>query len=276
MNELPPTLPHVAPAPRRPLRGFAPVFAFGFRRVVRRRKVLLLTILVLGIGALVGYAIAVEGSSLKRLAKIFDRAILAFGLPLVALVLAADGFAVEVASRTLVYHLVRPVSRVTLFLARFLAGVIPGVIVAWLFLVVIVLVSGTPVDAKVWISLPVTAVAATLTLGAVYYTLGALFKHGLVIGLVYTFVFETLLTSVPGTMQKLSVMYHVRSLHHHMTEGSLPKIKPPSSRNMLMAQIEQLQDAPAHETALILLGITAVALAIGAWAISRRDWALKD
>lgn len=271
--------PFPTPAPRGlrpPLAGFVPVFTWGVARVLRKKKLLLVAAIATGLGALIGNVIGDGADPLRDLARVLDRHILTFGLPLIALVLVGEGFTYEVQARTLVYHLVRPVSRTTVYLARFFSGALPAAAVALLLLAVLVLTSRAPVDARVWLSLPVTAGLGTLALGAVYYALAALLRHGLIAGLIYTFVVETLISSVPGSMQKLSVMFYVRSLHHGLTAGSLPVIPPEIQQNPLLRAATQVSEVGTAQAALTLLGIAGVGLALGAWRVATRDWALKE
>ena len=282
MNEpVAPPLP--APGPRGarlPLAGFAPVFVWGIARVLRRRKLVLVAVVVGALGILVGRQLVGPtldaSSSLFKLARVLDRSVLTFGLPLIALVLVGEGFTYEVQSRTLVYHLVRPVSRTTVFLARFFSGALPAAAVALLLLVTLILSSGADAGAEVWWSLPVTAGLGTLALGAVYYGLAALLRHGLIAGLIYTFVVETLISSVPGSMQKLSVMFYVRSLHHGLTEGALPVVPPEIQQNPLLQAATQVSESGTTQSIVTLLAITAFALGLGAWRVATRDWALKE
>ena len=282
MNEtVVPPLP--APGPRGtrlPLAGFVPVFVWGITRVLRRKKLVLVAIVVGALGILVGrqlVGVSLDASnSLFRLARVLDRSVLTFGLPLIALVLVGEGFTYEVQSRTLVYHLVRPVSRTTVFLARFFSGALPAAAVALLLLVTLILASGADVGAEIWWSLPVTAGLGTLALGAVYYGLAALLRHGLIAGLIYTFVVETLISSVPGSMQKLSVMFYVRGLHHGLTEGALPVVPPEIEQNPLLQAATQVTESGTTQSIVTLLAIAAVALGLGAWRVATRDWALKE
>lgn len=264
-----------SPSPRLPLAGFLPVFWWGLTRVLRRKKILLVALAVVGFGFLIGRNLG-DHRTLDHLALVLDRAVLRFGLPLVALLLVAEGFTVEVQSRTLVYHLIRPVSRITVFLARFFSGVVPAAAVSLLLLATLVVSSGAHLDVRTWASLPATALMASLALGAVYYALAAILRHGLVAGLIYTFVVETLISSVPGSMQRLSVMFHVRSLHHALTAGALPVVPPEIEDTPLLQGASRIAEGGAWDSVLVLLAVTAAALAVGAWRVARRDWALKD
>ncbi len=276
MNDAP-AHPDLLPERRRrfgPLAGFAPAFGWGLVRVVRWRRVLIFGGVACGLALLLGGQVARAHHPARELARVLDRAILTFGLPLVALFLASEGYAMEVHGRTLVYVLARPVRRATFFVVRFLAGWIPAAVVSVAVLLVLWLASGVaPTGTAAW-SIPVTAVLASLALGSIYYALGALFKHGLIAGLVYTFVIETLLSSVPGAMQKYSVMFHVRAVHDHLTAGVLPVVHGPQA-SVELVPIGVTASSPG-ESVVTLLVIAAVALSLGAWRTARRDFSLKD
>jgi len=271
-------LPLPASSPTAMLRrghGFLPVFTFGLVRVVRWSRVLLVAAGSAGLGAVVGFEASRTDRPAEALAVVLDRGVLAFGLPVVTLLLAGEGFAFETHARTLVYHLVRPVSRVTVFLARFLSGWVPSALASLALLLAVVLASGVAFPAHAFPGLAATAALATLTLGAIYYTLGALFRNGLVAGLVYTFVVETLVSSVPGAMQTFSVMFQVRSLAHHATAGVLPSA-PAAEGTSILPGATLVADATPTGAAVALLLVAAIVLAVGAWRTARRDFALKD
>ena len=256
--------------------GFVPVFAWGLRRVVRWRKVLLVGVLAVAGGVLIGWLVHKADDPAAMLARVLDRGVLTVGLPLIALLLAGEAYAFEVQSRTLVYHLVRPVSRATVFLARFFSGYLPAALVAAAFLTAIYVASGVAFSPRAWGSVLVSAGLGVLALGAIYYTLAALLKHGLVAGLIYTFVVETLVSSVPGSMQKLSVMFQVRSLSHWLTAGVLPAVPPPKRRSMFDLTARAIEDSSPTEAAVALLLIAGAVLAFGVWRVRRQDFALKD
>ena len=92
---------------------------------------------------------------------------------------------------------------------------------------------------------------AALALGAVLLVLATLLRHGLVAGLFYAFVVEAMLASVPGTMQKYSVMFHVRSLHHGLTAGWLPDALPDAEGAGFLTLL-QVDYSPPGEAALVL------------------------
>ncbi len=289
----------------RVLEGFGPSFTWGVRQACRWKRLLVVGLLAVAVGAIVGTSIAesaVPPDQYRRwwhrdaphlLAKHLDEEIFRVVLPLCALLLIGGGFSREVHQRTLVYHLVRPVSRTTVFLSRYLAGIIPAAAVAILMISTACLTSGVELPASFWFSVPLTATAGVIAIGAVYYTLGALFRRGMVAGLIYTFVLENLFGSVSGSIQRLSVMFHVRSIHHSLNEETFLSMSNSlrrqrewelevSARSIaqgaerLIMESEKLSfETPG--TALTVLGCLTVALiALGAWRVSRKDYPLKD
>jgi hypothetical protein len=289
-----------ATAPRRllPFARFAPVFAWGLRFSLRSRRFLAAT----GLCALVGALLGSEGSpgrigtrraydAARSLSEVLDAAIFPYALPLLALVLLAQGYAREVSDRTLVYHLVRPVSRRTVFLARFASGLVAAVVATLVLVAALLATSGVGLPLGTIAAILTTAVVTVTVTGAIYYTLGAIFRFGAIAGLVYTFVVESFLAGARGTMQTLSLTYHVKSLHHRWTDDVLGEMfrnarstthdavsgaLSAGGVNPLLVAAERIgYEAPGR--ALLVLGvIAAAALAIGMVHVSRRDFALKD
>jgi hypothetical protein len=123
-----------------------------------------------------------------------------------------------------------------------------------------------------------------MALGAVYYVLSALFRRGLIVGLIYTFVIEGIVANLPGTIQKFSVGYFLKSLYHGMTDAAF------AERSEQVARITRegrtigegitaallIPYEPPGTAALALVAVAVALLAIGAWRIARRDFALKD
>jgi hypothetical protein len=149
--------------------------------------------------------------------------------------------------------------------------------------------NGAPLGAKTVAALALAAAIGVATLGAVYYALAALFRRGLIAGLVYTFLLEGLFQFLPGSMQKLSITHHVRSLAHRWTDGSFAALSESVRRVVERASrsvdqpVQQLFGKPAPEpwsevsTVLVLcLVLVLASLVLGGRAVERRDYPLKD
>jgi len=279
-------------APRRamraPLSGFGIVVGQGLREALRPKRLLFTLVLALGLAAAIAFGAKAESERPFRAGFLFqiwealDLWVLQILLPLFALILVGPVYSREVRQRTMVYHLVRPVSRTTVFLARYVSGVIPATAFGMLLCLGIVAFAGTNTPPETWTALPLVAFFAALVLGAIYCTLGAIFKRGLIAGLLYTFMMEVVVAGLPGNIQTLSVRFHLRSLYHGLLDapfaertrdvaGALSNKQ--SASNPLVEAVPF--DAP--ETALlVLLGVSAVILFLGVLHVRGRDFALKD
>jgi ABC-type transport system involved in multi-copper enzyme maturation permease subunit len=283
--------PDAAHAPLPLLHGFAPAFGWGLRRGMRATRFRSALILAGGIAALAGYVSTKTGDAPRHLWTVLESALLGMVVPLVALGVVGAGFGEEIQEQTLVYHLVRPISRRTLFLARFAAGAVPGMIAAAAIPIAAVLVSGVKLPASVPVLSALVFAAGALVVGSIYFTLAAVFQRGLVAGLVYTFLAEGLFQFLPGSIQNLSLMHHVRSLFHHAIDADfaplsarivddmakrLPRPKADDPSGMLFRKATQEPWTDTGTAILICVVVAAVALWIGARAVRRRDFALKD
>lgn len=287
---LPPT-----PSPRRDagvrwLEGFPVVFGWGLRRGFSGGRFRWIAGVVVGFGALLGLLLAQNLSPTLALWEFLDRGAIGVAVPLVALALVGRGYAEEVADQTLVYHLVRPVSRTTVYLGRFVAGAAPGVAAAAAMVLALLLASGVALDATSYVATAGVAALGALTVGAVYYALAAILRRGLVAGLVYTLVVEGLFQFLPGATQKLSLMHHVRSVLHRWTDADFAArsrevaerlrnaAAPLAPRGRPPAMLERAPEVWTQtDTALLVCGVVfLVAILVGAGSVKRRDYALKE
>ena len=293
MTHTPPRLP-----PPRPLAGFVPVFGWGLRLTCRWTRMLGIGLPTLGLCVLLARGL-VGARHFDRpkdawldLWILLDEGLLAYVLPLIALLTIASGLRVEIGRKTMVYHLVRPVSRTTLFLARFASGVLPATVIGTLALAATCLASGLSIPGTLWLALPATAFVSAVAVGSFYYLVTTLFRGGMIIALVYTFVFEGLFAGSRGAMQKLSIMFHVRGVHHGLTDAVFsersenvvkaldPKLDLTKVDWTSVSAFQELQervayDAPATAFAICVC-IAATMLVFGIWRIGRRDFPLKD
>ncbi len=284
------------------LAGFVPAFTWGLRLAFRRRRFFVVLILAIGMGAFLGFNIvntgarwSTDGRLDRRLWHMLDGISIQFLMPLCALVFVAGGFSREVSDRTLVYHLVRPVRRHTIFLARYAAGLVPGAIVMACMLAALLMGSQRPIPASFWTAILPFSLFGMMALGALYYTLAALFRRGAIAALAYTFVIEGLLEGRRGSTSDLALTHHIRALKRDLMDA--PLLERSTELRDHLARVQGLQmpergdsayemftkaaeEAPTYGSAgqaiLVLVIVTACLLAFGAWRISRKDFPLKD
>ena len=271
-----------------PLARFGVAFGWGLRRAIRTRKFTVVFALSALAGAGLGAALAGQHDPANELWGFINFGVLGTAVPLIALALVGGGYGEEIQDQTLVFHLVRPVSRMTVYVARYAAGVLPGAICAAAMAVLAVLLSGVHLPAETLLLPAGVAVLGVATVGAVYYALASLFRRGLVAGLVYTFVVEGFFQLMPGSIQRLSLTHHVRSVFHQVCDGAFavlsprvqsavaareaPHLEAPSSFRAAFAEPWTSITSALAICACVIVG----SLLLGAWTIRRRDFALKD
>lgn len=184
-----------------------------------------------------------------------------FLAPLLTLIYATSAFGDEREDRTLVYLLTRPLARWRIYLAKGL-GVLPLVLIIVLgAFLALCSVGGEPGKNLMVRFLP------GLTLGTIAYTalyllFGAIAPRPLIMSVVYTFLVETLVGNMPGTLKRMALSYHTRCLL--FDAGKDIGVAPYSPRHFLPIS------TPA--ATWVLIGAIAVCVLWGAIAFQRREY----
>ncbi len=181
-------------------------------------------------------------------------------LPLVAVFVGAAVIADEVDERTLPYLLLRPVPRPAIVLSKMLAGVITlGLILTLsLFCTWVVLVADPDsggMSANISVLLSGQAV---LLLGLVaylpFFTLfGGLMKRPVLVGLLFIFGWERLVSALPGSIRLFSIAHYL-----HVLFPSMPQAGGQDLRAAIFGAIIPVREISDAAAVLIALGIAAV------------------
>jgi ABC-type transport system involved in multi-copper enzyme maturation permease subunit len=188
---------------------------------------------------------------------------LGFLLPLFSLSFAAGSFGHERESRSLVWLMTRPLPRSSVYLAKFLGG-LPwclGLTVGGFGLLCL---AGGETGRKAFVLYAPAVFAGSLAFAAIFHLFGALFSRPAIVGLLYAFFFETLLSElpIPGTLKRLSINYYTRCLLYSAAEGE----NVPTESSSLFVPV-----SPTTAWA-VLLGATVVLTALGMWLFSRSEY----
>lgn len=182
-------------------------------------------------------------------------------LPVLSLIYATAALGEERDERTLVYTLIRPLSRYRVYVAKGL-GILPMVLLAGLGGYALMCRCAGPEGPILWnLFLPAIA-RGCIAYTSLFLLFGALFPRPLVFAVCYSFFCETLLGNMPGTIKRLAISYHCRCL---MFDSGAPYgIEPASS----------LQFLPISGSAAAWsLDLASVALlAIGAYFFHRKEF----
>ena len=260
------------------LRTTGILFRAHLVRTLRTRRCLVATLLCLapvGFTCLIATVAHFEGPPPKDLViGILWNMLVQIITPLVALAYGSAVLAEEIEDRTITYLFTRPLERAAILLGRWLAALVPllGALALSAGTVLAILGNLGTEEGVPWKpdAFERDLVLAVLLGGTVYSAIfaaaGALFRRPVLLGLGYTFVYELLLGSLPGSNQKATVQYYLRSY----LLGGDESLREVFQNNM--ALIDLVEPAAAlRMLTYILVG----ALALGAWRLAKREYVLS-
>jgi len=169
-------------------------------------------------------------------------------LPLVMLLLGTAALGNEVADRTLVYLVTKPLPRWRIAVPKLVAAVaVGGVPVAMSAALAVALIQQGDAGGAAATGAGVLAGAAAY--GAIFTWAGLATRHALVLGLGYVFVWEAALAAYLDGIRFLSVRRFTLALVHGLDEARLARIDPSPGAA-----------AAAVAVAVVLVGFTALAV----------------
>jgi ABC-type transport system involved in multi-copper enzyme maturation permease subunit len=195
--------------------------------------------------------------------------LLSFVVPMLGVSLGVGVVADEAEGRTITYPFTRPIPRPALFLGRWLATLV----------CVLGLVAGSTlllaVGASFREAIPPTDIIGQLMVaalvGVAVYSLGAavigvLFKRGLIVALGYAFAIEVLLASLPGSSQKMTLQYYLRSI---FLDGGIEGFDPGGF-------LDPETMADPRSSLIRIAVVAAFLLVLGVWSITRKQFVLSS
>ena len=255
------------------------VFAFSVRLVRRAKKMKVFAVLsLLPVLLAVVFrlnAMASPGRGFDGLA-VFGNIIVAFGLQFLILILAlfygTSVVSEEVEGKTLTYLTTRPLPKKSIILGKYAASV----------LVLLVLVLGSTLASFIILCAdrldygPAWSFfgksLAAFALGVLGYTafftfIGTFLKKSVLFGFFFSFGWENVVQYFPGSTQKLTFMHYLKSL--------LPGVGDTSS-GVLQFLMFRLDPSPAGLAVAVLLGLTAVFLALACRLFARKEYLFEE
>jgi ABC-type transport system involved in multi-copper enzyme maturation permease subunit len=195
-------------------------------------------------------------------------------VPLVALIGGTGVFAAEVEDRTLSYLFVRPIPRAAVLLGRLMAVLLLVLAVVAVseggVLLVLQSVGGGTLEGQLSDEAASRLFATALVGAAVYTTIfaaaGTFLRHPMIVGLAYVFAIEGFLGNLPEDTQALTVQYWLKCW--------LSGAEPAGFQELITLQLSELD--PPDEAMRTLLYVVLVALGLGSWVVSRKQYVLPS
>ncbi len=199
-------------------RGTWGLWKVSFRRLARSRQSWI-CLLLLGFAGLV---VVAWGRHPDRVLVQFVEQILmgvyvSFLLPIYCLCYGAAGISADREEETLVYVLLSPLPRSTIYLAKLSAALAISLIWAFGSHSVLCFLAG-PAGRSAWWPAAGPILLGTLAYTSLFHLLGVVWRRAALVGLAYTFFFEVLMSNVPGIAQRMTISHYVRHLLRYLPE----------------------------------------------------------
>jgi ABC-type transport system involved in multi-copper enzyme maturation permease subunit len=184
-----------------------------------------------------------------------------FLLPLWTLSFATDAMGSERENRTLIWLMTRPLPRMSIYLAKYVATLPWCLGLNLLGFTAICLAAGEPGRRALELFWP-AVVWGTLAFAALFHLMAVLFRRPAVVGLIYAFFFEVVVSDLPGDLKRLSISFYIRSLMFDAT----------ASLDMSPEQLTVFSPVSGLTAWFVLVGITVALIIIGMIVFARTEY----
>ena len=198
---------------------------------------------------------------------------LRFIVPVLGIFYGTSLMADEVEDKTITYLFTRPIPRSAVLIGKYLAYlastvliVLPSVMLV--FFLVVPIGGGGIAQAFPTLLRDLLLLATGLAVyGALFAAVGAWIKRPVLFGLFFAFGWENFAMALPGYMKRFTVAFYTQSLVPHAM---------PSDNLMSVLQSVFKDSVSGWQSALTLVGLLVVALALATRAVERREYVLEQ
>ncbi|MBI5364027.1 MAG: ABC transporter permease subunit [Planctomycetes bacterium] len=192
-------------------------------------------------------------------------------LPVLALVAGSAAVAEEVEDRTITFLFSRPVPRPAVLIGRWSAILVFLLTLLAASTLLLLAASarakghGDAVDAGIREPLLVAVLLGGAVYSALFAVLGVFVKNPIIVGLGYAFAFEGFLANLPASTQALTIQFYLRSVVAALGSPAWNRVEGFASPSF----------DPLPKALWTLGLVLALALALGAWRIARREFVVS-
>lgn len=192
----------------------------------------------------------IEGFREEFLMGLFTGFQLPLLYPIIALLLMSSALREEIQNETIPYLWLKPISRLSIVLSKYLGAIVIAVFVSGLSLMMTgrLLVS----DWELIGNLLLTATVGLLAYGAFFFALSLVFERALIWGFLYILGWEELFSRISQAASQLSIRHYAENLGRELT--GLPT------------------DVALATSLGVLVGLTVVLLGIAIWRFRRMEF----
>jgi ABC-type transport system involved in multi-copper enzyme maturation permease subunit len=196
-----------------------PIAGAAFRGSLRGSRTVALGAIA-AVPTLIVVALAAANASSTQISDaslgLFGTLTLRVVMILVVLVIGVAQFRGEIEDDTLAYLTSRSVPRAVVAVGKYLGSVLACLVVlvpsALVPLAVAQAAGGSPIPSSTAFAVLATVILGTLAYDAVFLLFGLVSPSALLLGLIYGFLWEFLLSLLPGTIPRITLVYYLHAL----------------------------------------------------------------
>jgi len=203
--------------------GLRTVAAFSARKLLMNRRWMLAMLLGALIALVMGYAATADGANMDFASDLMVILLLMFLLPVLSLIYGASMIRNEMDDRSIVQVITAPLDRRISYLGYYIGLVM----VLCLLITVVTAIGGLAFlafspEREGGAQLIVTFIAlqylGVLVYSALFLLLGTLMRQPIYLGLLYVFIWEGFIGSVPGSIGNLTIRHQLQVFASEMTD----------------------------------------------------------
>lgn len=170
------------------------------------------------------YQIGVEDETASSfMSALMGNLILSTLLPIATLILATSALGDEIDDRTMVYLVLKPVMRLRIIAEKYLAVTEATILALWLGIIAtwLIIAFNDMVDSvDTLVAALVALLVGVLAYGAVFIAVSLIVPRALMVGIIYSLIWESLLSRlIPGTWI-FSIRHYVESIYIRLLDDS--------------------------------------------------------
>jgi ABC-type transport system involved in multi-copper enzyme maturation permease subunit len=231
--------------------GMMAMIRFSTKKLLFNRRWMVVALIALLVGTVMGYA-ALEGEDdVGTGVAYLDLLVLSFLLPIMSMIYGASMIRSEIDDRSITQVITSPVDRRITYLGYYISLIVNAV--GWGSYFGLIGIGGEAME--VLISISAVLAIGSVVYSSLYLVMGVALKQPIYLGLLYAFVWEGFVGSLPGAVGEYTIRHHLRVIASEWVDHA------------------DLADVPGDPlgSSIVLLVVTVVLLVAGMWAFREKE-----
>ncbi len=197
--------------------GILAIFKYSTRKILFNRRWILSLIIMLLVGAIMGYAGSQEMDALDGGSTLIDLLILSFIMPVICMIYGSSLIRNEIEDRSITQVITAPLDRAISYLGYYLS------LAASLSLIMVLInlvgwlaffsQKGINSDSfTILAAMSGLSIIGSLVYSALFQATGVIFKRPVYFGLFFAFIWEGFVGSMPGAISSYTIKHFIRSI----------------------------------------------------------------